>query len=395
MKTQSKTIRFTLFALLYFTQGTILGYFASLNALYLLGNGIDIAKVGVFSAIALIPFVIKIFFGMLSDRFNFFGLGYRKPYIAIGLLVQFVCLLIVANINPGQSFWGFVALAFLLQLGMAFYDTCTDGLALDITPLSEKGTLQGFMVGGRAVGVIVAASVAGFIAEKLSWPLVFYFLAVLTLLPFALLFLVKESDRSNEERFNWAAFGAFKNLQVIIAAVVGLIVFLVIVGANQIINPSFSDRLTVSLSTAGLLTTVWGIGVTIGAIVGGKIMDALGDKISLWVSVLTVAPALVLIAYVPGISGAYIASGIFGVAYGISQAVYFALAMKYTKPAIAASMYAIMMSVTNIGQGIGLALSGGLAKSLGYPITFVIFAALMFLVLPFMPVLFNKGEANA
>ena len=102
MKTQSKTIRFTLFALLYFTQGTILGYFASLNALYLLGNGIDIAKVGVFSAIALIPFVIKIFFGMLSDRFNFFGLGYRKPYIAIGLLVQFVCLLIVANINPGQ-----------------------------------------------------------------------------------------------------------------------------------------------------------------------------------------------------------------------------------------------------------------------------------------------------
>lgn len=392
MKTQSKTIRFTLFALLYFTQGTILGYFASLNALYLLGNGIDIAKVGIFSSIALIPFVIKIFFGMLSDRFNFFGLGYRKPYIAIGLLVQFLCLLVVANINPGQSFWGFVALAFFLQMGMAFYDTCTDGLALDITPLSEKGTLQGFMVGGRAVGVIVAASVAGFIAEKLSWSMVFYFLAVLTLLPFALLFFVKETERSNEERFNWAAFGAFKNTQVIVAAIVGLIIFLVIVGANQIINPSFADRMTLSLSTAGLLTTVWGVGVTIGAIVGGKIMDSLGDKISIWVSVLTVAPALVLIAFVPGIAGAFIASAIFGITYGISQAVYFALAMKYTRPAIAASMYAIMMSVTNIGQGIGLALSGGLAKSFGYPVAFVAFAAIMFLVLPFMPILFKKGE---
>ncbi len=392
MKTQSKTIRFTLFALLYFTQGTILGYFASLNALYLLGNGIDIAKVGIFSSIALIPFVIKIFFGMLSDRFNFFGLGYRKPYIAIGLLVQFLCLLVVANINPGQSFWGFVALAFFLQMGMAFYDTCTDGLALDITPLSEKGTLQGFMVGGRAVGVIVAASVAGFIAEKLSWPMVFYFLAVLTLLPFALLFFVKETERSNEERFNWAAFGAFKNTQVIVAAIVGLIIFLVIVGANQIINPSFADRMTLSLSTAGLLTTVWGVGVTIGAIVGGKIMDRLGDRISIWVSVLTVAPALVLIAFVPGIAGAFIASAVFGITYGISQAVYFALAMKYTRPAIAASMYAIMMSVTNIGQGIGLALSGGLAKSFGYPVAFIAFAAIMFLVLPFMPTLFKKGE---
>jgi len=153
MTQQSKTVRFTMFALLYFTQGTILGYFASLNALYMLDNGLDMADVGIFSTIALIPFVIKILFGIISDRYNLFGLGHRKPYIFIGLLVQFACLIVVANINPGESYWLYVGLAFLLQLGMAFYDTCTDGLALDITPESEKGILQGFMVGGRSVGV--------------------------------------------------------------------------------------------------------------------------------------------------------------------------------------------------------------------------------------------------
>ena len=58
MNTQSKTLRFSFFALIYFAEGIILGYFASLNALYLLGNGIDIAKIGIFSAIALIPFVL-------------------------------------------------------------------------------------------------------------------------------------------------------------------------------------------------------------------------------------------------------------------------------------------------------------------------------------------------
>ena len=41
MNTQSKTLRFSFFALIYFAEGVILGYFASLNALYLLGNGID------------------------------------------------------------------------------------------------------------------------------------------------------------------------------------------------------------------------------------------------------------------------------------------------------------------------------------------------------------------
>lgn len=391
--TQNKALRFSLFALLYFTQGTILGYFASLNALYLLGNGIDMAQIGIFSSIALIPFVIKILFGMLSDRFNFFGFGHRKPYIVIGLLVQFVCLLIVANINPGQNYWGFVALAFMLQMGMAFYDTCTDGLALDITPLSEKGILQGFMVGGRAVGVIAAASLAGLIAEKLGWPPVFYFLAVLTLLPFGLLFLIKETVRQPGERFDWSAFGAFKNKQVLAAAVVGLIIFWVIVGANQIINPAFAARMELSLSTAGLITTIWGVGVTLGALAGGFIMDRAGDKTALWVSVLSVAPALLLLAVVPNLPVAFIAAIIFGVTYGISQAVYFALAMKYTRPSIAASMYSILMAVTNVGQGIGLALSGLLAKNAGYPVAFIVFAGTMFLVLPFMPLLFNKNRS--
>ena len=58
---KNKTLRYLIFASLYFTQGTILGYFASLNALYLLDNGLSMTKVGIFGAIALIPFVIKIF----------------------------------------------------------------------------------------------------------------------------------------------------------------------------------------------------------------------------------------------------------------------------------------------------------------------------------------------
>jgi PAT family beta-lactamase induction signal transducer AmpG len=101
---------------------------------------------------------------------------------------------------------------------------------------------------------------------------------------------------------------------------------------------------------------------------------------------------MVLLAVVANLPLAFVAAIIFGATYGVSQAVYFALAMKYTEPSIAASMFAILMAVTNIGQGIGLALSGVLAKSAGYPLTFVVFGVLMFLVLPFMPVLFKKEK---
>ena len=389
MPPQSKSVRFSLFGLLYFTQGIILGYFAALNALYLLANGLDMGDVGIFASIALIPFVIKIFFGMLSDRYNFFGWGHRKPYIATGLAVQFVCLLLVASVNPGQQYWTFVGLAFVLQLGMAFYDTCTDGLALDITPENEKGILQGFMVGGRSVGVIAAASIAGVIAER-SWPGVFYFLAALTLLPFALLFFVHEAPRVSGARFDWAAFSAFKQPAVLGVSAVGLIIFLVIVGANQLVNPALTEKLGIDLSTAGLVTTVWGIGCVLGAVAGGLVMDRIGDKAALWLSILSVFVTLALLAFAPSLPLAFITAVLFGMAYGASQAIYFALAMKYTQPSIAASMYSILMAVTNVGQGIGLGVGGALAKSLGYTPVFLLFGAAMFLVLPFFPVVFRK-----
>jgi MFS transporter, PAT family, beta-lactamase induction signal transducer AmpG len=394
MKPQSKALRLGLFGMLYFTQGTVLGYFAALNALYLLANGLDMVKVGIFSSIALIPFVIKVLFGMLSDRFNFFGLGYRKPYIAIGLIVQFACLIVAASINPGKQYWGFVALAFILQLGMAFYDTCTDGLALDITPESDKGILQGFMVGGRSVGVIVAASAAGLIAEH-SWPAVFYFLAVLTLLPFTLLFAIREAPRAGGDRFDWAAFGAFKRGPILASAAAGLVIFLVIVGANQLVNPAFTERFQIDLSTAGLVTTIWGIGCVVGAIAGGMIMDRAGDRAGLWVSILSVTLAMALLAAAGSLPVAYAAAVYFGMAYGASQAIYFALAMKYTQPTIAASMFSILMAITNVGQGIGLALGGVLAKNLGYAVAFLVFGVLMFLILPLFPIMFRPEHIQA
>jgi PAT family beta-lactamase induction signal transducer AmpG len=386
---QSKSLRFSLFGLLYFTQGIILGYFAALNALYLLSNGLNMTDVGIFSSIALIPFVIKIFFGMLSDRYNLFGLGHRKPYIVIGLAVQAICLVLVANINPGQQYWTFVGLAFMLQLGMAFYDTCTDGLALDITPANEKGMLQGFMVGGRSVGVIAAASIAGRIAEQ-SWPAVFYFLAVLTLLPFTLLFFIRETRHTSGERFNWQAFSAFKQPAVLGVSAMGLIIFLVIVGANQLVNPYFSQKFDISLGTAGLITTVWGIGCVIGAVVGGLLMDRSGNQPALWLSIGSVVCTLVLLVFAPSLPLAFAAAVLFGMAYGASQAIYFALAMKYTQPAIAASMFSILMAVTNIGQGIGLGVGGALANNLGFATALLIFGAAMFLILPFFPVVFRK-----
>jgi MFS family permease len=66
--------------------------------------------------------------------------------------------------------------------------------------------------------------------------------------------------------------------------------------------------------------------------------------------------------------------------------------MNYTDSRIAASMYSIFMAVTNIGQGVGFALAGGLADipALGFRWAFVILTGINLLALPLVPLIFKE-----
>ena len=392
-----KVLRYLTFGSLYFTQGTILGFFAALNALYLLANGLTMTDVGIFGFIALLPFILKIGLGILSDRVNLFGMGHRKPYILIGLAVQLLCLIAAPFIDPGQHFWGYVAMAFTLQMGMALYDTCTDGLALDTTPQEEQSTIQGFMVGGRALGTIVASSAVGILAENVSWLAVFWTLAALTLLPVPLVLIIKEEARSVEKRFNWQAFKAFDG-KTFLAAGLGLMMFLVILGVNQLVNPFLEQQFSISLSTAGLITSLWGLGVVGGSLVGGWLLRRYPLKKGLGAAVILLSLAVLALALLVAPQfGLSLAIGLVvfvGVAYGAYQTEYFAVAMRLVDPRIAASMYAILMAFTNVGQGIGMYLSGALTDALGFQAALLVLLGINILLLPFIQVVFKQEKAE-
>lgn len=386
----NRTLRYLLFGSLYLTQGTILGYFTSLNALYLLSNGLSMTDIGIFGAIALIPFVIKVFLGILSDKVNLFGLGHRKPYIVIGLIVQILCLIFIPFIDPSIHYWAFVGIAFVLQMGMAWYDTCTDGLALDSVNEKEESTIQTFMVGGRAVGVIFASTVTGLLAEKVSWNAVFWSLAVLTLVPFIFMPFVKEVKKNTEEDFNWGAFKAFKEKKILAVAGFGFVVFATLIGANLLVNPFLEKTLGISLSQAGFFGTIWGIGIVLGSIIGGIVMRKVKTKNALIFGVLFTSIVTITLSLIHSLPLAFLLVPLFGIGYGITQTMAFALCMQNTLAVIAASMYSILMAITNIGQGVGMGVAGVLSDKFGYPLAFTIFAVLNLTALLFLPAIFKK-----
>ncbi|MEA3328082.1 MAG: MFS transporter [Chloroflexota bacterium] len=386
----SKTYRYLMFSLLYFIQGAIMSFFMGFNGIYLISFGVSMKGVGLIGLIGMLPFVLKIFLGILSDRVNLLGGGYRKPYILIGVAIQVIALVFVPFIDPGQNFALYALLGFILMTGMALYDTATDGLALDTTPEDEQGTIQGLMVGGRALGVTVISVFFGFLANFISWRFAFWSLAVISGVVLILAFFIKESAEGERPEFEWSAFKSLGSKELLSLAILGALYSFIINSVAEIMNPFFEDRFTITAFIAGLYSAIWGLGIIIGGVLGGRGTDKLGHRKSVWYAMIISFVSILLFLIVPDARLAFVIALIFGFAFGFYETVYFATSMARTDARIAASMFSILMAIANIGTGIGLAVTGVMVDSLGYPWTFILLAAINLLAMPLIPAVFKR-----
>jgi MFS transporter, PAT family, beta-lactamase induction signal transducer AmpG len=386
-------LRYATFGMLYFAEGAILSYFTSLNAIYLRSFSLTMSQVGLFSAIAVSPMILKVFIGMLSDRVDLFGLGHRKPYIILGLLLQTGGILVFPYIHPVHSFGLMVLTGFLVVSGMALYDTCTDGFALDTTPVVDEGKVQGIMVAGRAFGVVVIAGLLGIISHQANWTWVFMALASMSLLPLPMVLMLKEPAKSPEAKFNWKAFRILKRRDIIALGMLGALFTLITNGSNELVNPFLRETFGISYMMAGFYTALWGVGVILGGLTGGRFTDRFGDRKALIGAMFTSLAAVTLLACITGPALAWPLVFLFGIAYGYYETAYFATSMAVTDIRIAASMFSILMALANIGSSIGMIVSGSLSDRIGYRWTFALLGGLNLLVIPLLPMIFRKKNA--
>lgn len=385
-----KSFRYLMFGMLYFIQGAILSYFTGFNGIYLLSFGVDMKGVGLIGLIGMMPFVLKIFLGILSDRVSLFGLGHRKPYILIGMAVQAISLVFVPLIHPGENFGMYALLGFLMMAGMALYDTATDGLALDTTVEDEQGAIQGLMVSARALGVVVISIFFGFFADFVSWHFAFWSLSAISAVTLVLSFFIKESRVTERPAFEWSAFNSLGRKEVLSLAVLGALYSFIINSVAEIMNPFFETRFEISTFMAGLYSAVWGLGIVLGGVLGGRGTDKLGHRKSVLYAMVVSFASILLFLIVPTPAIAFVIALIFGFAFGFYETVYFATSMARTDSRIAASMFSILMAIANIGTGIGLAITGVMVDGVGYPWTFIILAVVNLLALPLIPMVFKK-----
>lgn len=363
----SRNLRLLLFGSLYAAQGAVMSHFLTFNILYLGEAGYGPDEIGIFQMILVVPFILKIFLGMLSDGVNLFGLGHRKPYILIGLLTQAIVIFAAPYISVAEGLGAYAALLFVGAVGMALYDTCTDGLALDTTPESEHGLVQGVMVGARAAGILILLVVGGWLAENLGWPVYFLSLVVLTLLPVPLALLVKEDPAlMHRQKFQWSAFRAFRRGSVLLVALMGFIYAFSLDGVLTFLSDHLRAAMEVSVGDIGLLVALSMVGRILGAASNGWLTDRIGRRQSLFVAIALAFFACVGLALSGGAGLIGLFGFLFGLAYGYYTSVYAAVAMDFCDKHIFASMFATFMLFINVGTAVGQPVGGRLAADLGF-----------------------------
>lgn len=346
--------------------------------------GVADEKAITYQSIIMIPWYIKLLYGLLSDNIAFGKFGRRKPYIIIaGFLgiIGWFTLPLFQTFNPL-----FLIVGIFLSLCVALSDAVVDSFAVDITPKKRRGWMQGVGWGGRGAGTAAAGYLLGIVIEKVGWSAAYFIPGGLMVLACFGALLYKEPEISEEAEvitFDFENYKKeFKKKETWIVTL-----FMLLAGAGIAIISTYSTFLNeeTSLSIEGI-----GTGVTffaLGQFIGALAIGIMGDLLPL-------LPVLIIntVLYV-GIIGSlivvplsniillYFIIALVGTINGGYEATQMRIGMEYSQGFIAGSLYNWYMSMSNIGQiALGAIIIAQMTKVLGSYRYSMQFASLFLLV---------------
>ncbi|HOT92469.1 MAG TPA: MFS transporter [Anaerolineae bacterium] len=394
-QTPSRAFRLSMFAALYVVQGVGLAYFSNFQKPYLDSLGISPNAIGALTFVLQIPFILKIFIGMLSDKINLLRMGHRKPYMLLGLVLAALAFGGATFTLPDTNFLLFAVLVTLGSFSVTLFDSTTDGLAIDTTPHDEQALVQGVMVGGRAAAFIALSLIFGMLVQRTGYRIVFPIIGLSMLLPLLWVVRIHEPPRDATARFQWGAFKALGQPRFLLFALYAVVYSIGSFGTDGLVTYFMRARFGVTEGVIGQYGALRGIGAIIGALAGGVLIDRLGRKRSAYAGVILISVMAALIGAATGAQGVLWLGLVWGAVWAFQETLFFALAMDIADARIAASMFAIMMGISNLGSAVADGLATALSDDLGFVAVFGLLAVINLITLPVLWGLFKKAPEIA
>jgi PAT family beta-lactamase induction signal transducer AmpG len=303
---------------------------------------------------------------------------------------------IVSLVLPDSNFGLFAALVVLGSFSVTVFDSTTDGLAIDTTPEADRGTVQGTMVGGRAAGFILLSLAFGALVQSQGYRVVFLVIAAIMLLPLLWVLRVREpEEREITRTFHWGAFKEIGKPAFLAFAAYAIVYSIASFGVDGLVTFFMSEHFSAAETAIGQYGAFRGVGAVLGALAGALLIDRLGRRRSAYAAILIISVGAVLIGAAASVSYLLVLGVIWGIAWAFQETVFFSLAMDLADTRIAASMFAIMMAVSNIGTAVGEGVATGLADNIAFSSIFWILAGINLLSLPLLWLLFKLAPKFA
>jgi PAT family beta-lactamase induction signal transducer AmpG len=371
--TNKSHLKYLLFGGLYFTSGIQAALALVLIIIYFTDLDISIATATMIAGIGSLPFAFKFLFGPLTDYFIQIG---RKPFIIIGGITAGICTIPLAFIDPTNALELFTILLIISMLGIILLDVATDAWAIQVTTIPERGKINASMFGGLFIGMATGNILLTSIADTMGYPMTFIITGSILLLALGLPLMFKEEIIVKKRpKILKLLLNEFKKKNTIIIALFSIFAALNF-GMVLFILPEFMmNVLKLDIAQTGLITSLYPIGVAIGAITGGLFADKWGRKTTLFLFLFGAMIASSLLITVDSWMKLAILYPIIGFLQGgSSYSALMALFMDISNPKIGATQFSVLTSITNFGD-YGIAIfSGALVIMLGYT-RFFLYAA--------------------
>jgi len=312
-----KLIYTGIFSSLYFTQGVTQSIFTVIVPVYLLNQlgSVDTAALSFMFSIILTPFILKLIYGLLSDKFGSKKLGRRKPWILgstgfTGIMWVVLSFLIpfLLDSNPSGIIGYISLLGFILILGVAISDTAMDGFILDICPKEKLGRTTGTVWAFRSLGIIIGGPIILFLILFIQFELILISIGILTVLFGLLTLKIPHNTITEEVRLGknlksmfkrgekWKMFGFSFFMAIVDGVIFTMISLYVLVQAGVVAGEGATlDLLEEDISLYGpqaIITLFIGVGVILGALIGGSIADLKTRRLSVFISLALTTIAL-------------------------------------------------------------------------------------------------------
>ncbi len=390
------------FSINYFNQGLVTSILSVIIPIYILmmiaegGTSITPSDVAYIASIITIPWAVKLFFGIVADKYGLKTLGRRRPWVLGALLISSVgWIMLPVMITPVNVLLMVTLLGFVINCGTAFSDTVLDGFIIDICPKERLGRVQGFVWGLRSIGTIAGGPVLALfiVLGHLSVNAIFIGEAILTVF-FAISILVVNEKKDYpkvmlKEHFkgmfntgrDWKAY-MFALANNVMGDVIVLFLAMFILIEMGIIemkgrNITLGEKtLEVYLFQANV-TLLIAIGIVIGAVLGGIMADKKTRKSAIHLGVVITTASILLLLIPATWELLLFFTIIIGVALGFRHSSYSAVVGQLAKkhPEMDSTYFSIANSFSNFGATLGLIITGLIFQVFGtYAFLFIFLA---------------------